>query len=70
MKTNENAVDRIIRILLALGLGTLVALKVATGTPAIIFIVVAAVMFLTGALGFCGIYALLGLSTCGIPKKG
>jgi hypothetical protein len=70
MKTNENAVDRIFRILFAIGLGTIVALKVVTGTTAIIFIVVAAVLFLTGVIGFCGIYALLGLSTCGIPKKG
>jgi hypothetical protein len=68
MKTNENSGDRIIRILLALGLGTVVSLKLVTGITAIILVAAAGILLLTGAIGFCGIYALLGLSTCRIPK--
>ncbi len=69
MKTNENAIDRIIRILLAVALGTVVAFKAVTGIAAILFIAVAAVLLLTGAIGFCGIYAILGLSTCKLSHK-
>lgn len=68
MKKNENSVDRIIRIVLALGLGTVVALKLVTGITAIIIVAVAGILLLTGAIGICGIYALLGISTCRIPK--
>jgi hypothetical protein len=69
MKTNENTIDRIIRILLAIALGTAVALKAVTGIAAIISVVVAVVLLLTGAIGICGIYALFGLSTCKISHK-
>lgn len=69
MKRNESTADKIIRIVLAIALGVLVALKVVTGTAAIIFGAVAGILFLTGVISFCGIYALLGISTCRIPKK-
>jgi hypothetical protein len=69
MKCNESTTDRIIRIVLAIALGVLVALKVVTGTAAIIFGAVAGILFLTGVISFCGIYALLGISTCRTPKK-
>jgi hypothetical protein len=69
MKTNENTTDRIIRILLAVALGTAVALKAVTGIAAIITVVVATVLLLTGAIGICGIYALFGLSTCKLSHK-
>jgi hypothetical protein len=69
MKRNESTADRIVRIVLAIALGVLVALKVVTGTAAIIFGAVAGILFLTGVISFCAIYALLGISTCKIPKK-
>jgi hypothetical protein len=69
MKCNESAADRIVRIVLAIVLGVLVVLKVVTGTVAIVFGVAAGILFLTGVISFCGIYALLGISTCKIPKK-
>lgn len=69
MKTNENTTDRLLRIILAAILGAAVALKVVTGVTAIVFLVASSVLFLTGVIGFCGIYALLGLSTCKISRK-
>jgi hypothetical protein len=63
MKTNESWTDRIIRIILGLALGALVLLKIVTGVAAIVVGVVAAIIFLTGVVGFCAIYALFGLST-------
>jgi|WetSurMetagenome_2_1015567.scaffolds.fasta_scaffold1458889_1 hypothetical protein len=70
MKINENATDRIIRIILAVGLGAIVALKIVTGITAIILGALAGILFITGAIGFCAIYALLGLSTCKTSEKG
>ena len=63
MKQNESNVDRIIRavagvVLLYLGFG-----GIFSGAPAIIADVVGAVLLLTGAVGFCPLYALLKLST-------
>ena len=63
MKLNESNVDRIIRVvasvvLLFLGLGGLL-----NGTVAAIANVLGVAMLLTGAIGFCPLYALLNLST-------
>lgn len=69
MYTNENKLDRILRVMVAAVLVSLVALKLFTGVAGIIFATAAAVLLLTGIFGFCGIYALFGLSTCKIPRK-
>ncbi len=63
MKQNESNLDRILRavagiVLLYLGLG-----GVLSGTLAIISDVMGAILLLTGAVGFCPIYAALKLST-------
>jgi hypothetical protein len=68
MKTNENSLDRILRIGAALIIGALIALKVITGTIALVLGIVAVVLVVTGLAGFCAIYALLGLSTCRIKS--
>ena len=62
MKLNESNIDRIIRavagvILLYLGFGVL------SGGLGIVADVVGAVLLLTGAVGFCPLYAMLKLST-------
>jgi hypothetical protein len=62
MKMNEANIDRIIRavagvVLLYLGFGVL------GGALAIIADVVGAVLLLTGAVGFCPLYALFKFST-------
>jgi Protein of unknown function (DUF2892) len=63
MKLNESNVDRIIRavagvVLLFLGFG-----GVLSGGLAVVADVIGAVLLLTGAVGFCPIYAVLKLST-------
>ncbi len=63
MKLNESNVDRMIRavagvVLLYLGVG-----GVLSGVPAILADVVGAVLLLTGAIGFCPLYALFKFST-------
>jgi hypothetical protein len=63
MKLNESNIDRILRVvagivLLYLGFG-----GVLSGGLAVVADVLGVVMLLTGAVGFCPIYALFKLST-------
>jgi hypothetical protein len=63
MKMNESNIDRIIRavggvILLYLGFGGLLS-----GIAAIIVAALGAILLLTGAIGFCPLYALFKFST-------
>jgi hypothetical protein len=69
MKSNESKSDRVIRIVIGVVLGLLVAFKVVTGGLAIALGIVAAIAIITGLVGFCAIYALFGLSTCKIPAS-
>jgi uncharacterized membrane protein YgaE (UPF0421/DUF939 family) len=69
MKSNESKSDRIIRVVIGVVLGLLVAFKVVTGGFAIALGIVAAIAIITGLVGFCAIYALFGLSTCKIPAS-
>jgi len=67
MKANENGVDRALR--LVLGVVLLVAsymwLGVADGQiTGIIAAIVGAVFLITGLVGFCPAYRLVGMSTC------
>ncbi len=59
---NESALDRVIRLVIGIGLGILVFTSL-TGVWQIIAAVVAAVMLLTAAVGFCPLYALFRIST-------
>ena len=63
MKINESKTDRIIRVVLGailLVLGFFVVDSVALG---IVFMVIGALAVITGAIGFCPIYALLKFRT-------
>ena len=59
---NESALDRVIRFVIGIGLGVLVFTSLA-GVWQIIAAVVAAVLLLTAAVGFCPLYALFRIST-------
>lgn len=67
MKSNEGKVDRIIRVIL--GLGLITGGFFTAGTLQIVLWVVGAVSLITGAIGFCGLYAIFGINTCGIKKQ-
>lgn len=60
--TNENAWDRVIRILLGLALGY-AAWTTWPGALAITYTVLAAIALVTGIVGWCPFYAVFGLST-------
>ena len=58
--------DRAIRTVLAVVFGILYFTGTATGTWGIVLLVFGAVFILTSLVGFCPLYALLGMNTC--PK--
>lgn len=67
MQANESAADRVIRAvvgLVLLGVG----LFAAKGTGAVIADIVGAILLLTGLIGFCPLYRLLGISTAGAKR--
>lgn len=69
MRTNEGTTDRILRA--AAGVVALViALMAGLGSVGgILMLVVAAILLVTAATGFCPLYRVLGLSTCPVDKQ-
>ena len=63
MTKNVGAADRVVRIVVALGLGLLIYLKMLDGTAAIVAGVVAAYLLITGLLASCLVYKLIGVDT-------
>ena len=59
---NEASWDRIARVVIGVGLLALGLLAV-NGTLGIIMAVVGAILLVTGAIGWCPIYSILGLRT-------
>ena len=63
MSSNTSGVDRIIRVVIAIA-AVIGAFAVgASSVLGIILFVVAAIMLVTAAVGFCPLYRLFGLST-------
>ena len=63
MKTNEHTIDRALRVAAGLILVTLAA----TGTVGM-WGWIGLLPLLTGAIGYCPAYAILGISTCSMKK--
>jgi len=64
MKCNAGNVDRIIRIVVGLGLLALVFVG-----PKTLWGWIGVVPLLTGLIGWCPAYLLVGLNTCSIAEK-
>jgi len=67
MKKNMGVIDRSIRTLLVLAVAVLYFTGHITGVAAVILGIIAVVFLVTTFVGFCPLYALLGISTI---KKG
>ena len=67
MRANVGVVDRIVRIVL--GLVTAFTGYSLGGLLGYVLYAAAALLLLTGAVGWCGLYALLGFSTCPVRKS-
>ncbi len=59
MKINEGAVDRILRLVVGLGILSLTVVG-----PKTLWGLVGIVPVLTGAIGYCPLYSLIGIRTC------
>jgi hypothetical protein len=60
MKTNISILNRVVRIIIAIGVLVLYSLNMLSGTLAIVLLIVSSVFILTSLVGFCPIYWLLG----------
>ncbi|HLN21879.1 MAG TPA: DUF2892 domain-containing protein [Bacteroidales bacterium] len=63
MKMNMASADRAIRILIAVVIGILYFTNVINGTLAIVLLILSGIFIITGFVGFCPLYALVGMST-------
>jgi len=61
---NEGTLDRAIRIVIGLALVSLTMVG-----PKSMLGLIGIVPLVTGAVGFCPLYKLLGLSTCPMPSR-
>jgi hypothetical protein len=64
MKVNEGTIDRTLRVLLGLGL-----LAIAFVGPKTPLGYIGIVPLATGLLGWCPLYTVLGISTCGLKAS-
>jgi len=65
MKINVGGIDRVLRILVGLGL---VAWAALLGGP--VWAWIGIIPLATGAIGFCPLYPILGMNTCPMKKEG
>ncbi len=63
MTANEGTLDRVVRVVLAV-VAAIVGFAVGAGSAlGIVLLIVAAGLLVTGLVGFCPLYRVLGLST-------
>ncbi len=65
MKTNEGKLDRIFRVVIGLGLLSLVFIG-----PQTMWGLIGLIPLLTGMIGFCPLYKVFGLNTCPLAGRG
>jgi uncharacterized membrane protein len=63
MKKNESGLDRVIRVIAGIALLVLFFANIISGTLGIVLAVIGGVLIVTGAVGFCPLYALLKFRT-------
>lgn len=69
MKVNVGSTDKIIRLLLAAVFAVLFFTGIVTGVLGYVLLALGAIFALTSLIGFCPIYALVGLNTCPAKKS-
>jgi len=69
MKQNVGSTDKIIRIVAAVLFAVLYFTGTVTGTVGMVLLVLGGIFLATSLISFCPIYAILGMSTCPVPKK-
>lgn len=69
MKKNMGNADRIIRIIVAAIFFYLYFTGTVTGLIGTILLIMGIVFIATSLIGFCGLYKLVGISTCSTAKQ-
>ncbi|MEY8021492.1 DUF2892 domain-containing protein [Muriicola sp. SD30] len=69
MKKNMGALDKLIRVVVALVAGALVYYEVVTGMYSYVLLTITAIFLLTSLIGFCPLYGIFGLNTCAVRSK-
>jgi hypothetical protein len=67
MKTNVGNMDKVLRIVLAVVMSVLYFTGTVTGILGTVLLILGGVFLLTALVGFCPLYAMVGINTC--PKK-
>lgn len=68
MKKNMGGMDRIIRIIAAVGVGLLYYFGFVSGTLGYVLLTMAAIFVITSFVSFCPLYSLFGMSTCKVKN--
>lgn len=69
MRTNESTADRLVRVVLAVAAVAVALALGATSVAGILLFVVAGILAVTAAIGFCPLYRVFGFSTCRVPAR-
>lgn len=69
MKTNMGGLDKIIRVSLAVVAGLLVYFEVVDDILAYILLTLIGVFVITSLVGFCPLYGIFGINSCGRKKN-
>ena len=69
MNKNVGTIDKALRIAVAAILSYLYFSGTVTGTLGIVALVMAIAAVATSAIGFCGLYSILGINTCKVAKQ-
>lgn len=68
MKTNVGATDKVVRIILALTFMYLYANEYIMGTLGLVLMLVTLFLNISSIVGYCPLYAALGINTCKTEK--
>jgi len=67
IEKNEGTADRVVRSIVTIGL--FIAAGLTDGNARIVFLIFGTTMTITTIMGWCPLYPLLGVNTCGGGKK-
>lgn len=69
MKKNMGSTDKTIRLILAALFAVLFFTNIVTGVFGYVLLALGAVFALTSVVGFCPLYAIVGLNTCPVSER-
>ena len=69
MKQNMGSTDKTIRLILAALFAVLFLTNVVTGVFSYVVLALGAIFALTSLVGFCPLYAIVGLNTCPVSER-